>query len=96
MADSKLQQLTLRTGPTATDLVYLVIPGDADPDRRVTLATLAAALHAFLEVETAPEANDSPGTSGQWYYDAANNIKYECIATDTWIQILPTDTFDNS
>lgn len=94
--DSKLQQLTLRASPAGTDLLYLVVPGDNDPDRRATLSTLAAALHALLEAGAAPVGNDSPGTPGQWFYDPANGIKYECVAADTWISYAVADTFENS
>lgn len=95
--DSKLQLLTLRAAPAGTDLLYLVIPGDADPDRRIPLATLAAGLHDLLEVAAAPVTESSPGTKGQWYYDPTTGRYYQCVDTDTWI-ILPQtiDTFDHS
>jgi len=50
-----------------------------------------------LEVTAPPVTESSPGTKGQWHYDAATGRYYQCVATDTWIiypQII--DTFDHS
>ncbi|MGE9270038.1 MAG: hypothetical protein ACQKBU_04480 [Verrucomicrobiales bacterium] len=92
--DSKLSQLTLRSSPESSDLLYLVVPGDSDPDRKIPLSALAPAIHATLEAAAAPEANDSEGTPGQWFYESG--ILYQCVAPDTWVQTLVADTFDNS
>ena len=76
----KLQQLPPRTTPANTDLLYLVVPGAGDPDRRIPLSTRGAAARA-AGVVAFPAAADSPGAPGDIAYGQVGGVDYIAVYT---------------
>lgn len=78
--DSKLLQLNQRTAPANTDQLYVVVPGDTDPDRRVSLELVGRFARAG-GVVAFPAASDSPGNIGDIAHGIIDGVAYIALYT---------------